>query len=547
MRSLPLFPEAPVESPGSNGSASGLSDAFRPSEYRGATRKESDSPEAAARATAQRPRPAPLWLCIHLPALPLEIFAPAPTAGPLAVIEQQGGRQVLVALNDCAVRHGLEAGQPLTGAYALAPALEILERNPRGERAALERLAVWAGRFTSVVSLQAPAALLLEVRSSLRLFGGLDALRKEILDGFGTLGHAAERGIAPTPLAALWLARAGDAMPVEEMHALAGRLGRLPLACLGWPSKTEASLREMGLRRIKDCLRLPRDGFARRFGPALLGELDRALGRSPDPRVSYASPPRFIGELELPAEVCDTGLLLEAAGCLLDELGGFLRARESAVQELELEFVHAQREVTPLGLGLSIPSRDAKHLRALFAERLERMRLPAPVLVLRLRSGSVRRLNPVARPLLAEAAAGNEIAREALPKLIERLRARLGEEAVYGLRLVSDHRPETAWHRSEPGGNGDIPDFRLKIRNVPISRPLWMLPEPQRLPQPGGRPSWRGRLGLESGPERIETGWWDGSDVARDYYVAVNPRGMRLWIFRRRRGRRSWYLHGIFG
>jgi protein ImuB len=35
--------------------------------------------------------------------------------------------------------------------------------------------------------------------------------------------------------------------------------------------------------------------------------------------------------------------------------------------------------------------------------------------------------------------------------------------------------------------------------------------------------------------------------VARDYYVATNPRGMRLWIFRQRRGGRHWFLHGIFG
>ncbi|MGH8494644.1 MAG: Y-family DNA polymerase [Gammaproteobacteria bacterium] len=488
-----------------------------------------------------------------MPSLPLEIFADVANSGPLAVVEQRDGRQLIVALNDCALRHGLEAGQPLTGAYALAPALEVLERHPRGERAALERLAAWAGRFTSAVSLEAPAALLLEIRGSLRLFGGLEAFRGELAGGLRALGHTAGQGIAPTPLAALWLARAGDTVPVEETHELAGRLGRLPLACLGWPAKIQAALREMGVRRVRDCLRLPRDGFARRFGPVPLVELDRALGRSPDPRASFAAPPCFTGELELPAEVCDTDRLLDAAGCLLDELGGFLRVRQGGVRSLELEFVHADRAVTPLRVGLNAPSRDARHLRELLAGRLERTRLPAPVLLLRLRSGAVRRLDPAARSLPVDTAAGNEVAREALPKLVERLRARLGEEAVYGLRLVSDHRPEAAWRRSEPGGdrgNGDMPDFRLKIRHVPISRPpipkpLWVLHEPQRLPS-GGMPYWQGSLDVESGPERIETGWWDGSDVTRDYYVAVNPRGIRLWIFRRRRAPRHWYLHGLF-
>lgn len=80
---------------------------------------------------------------------------------------------------------------------------------------------------------------------------------------------------------------------------------------------------------------------------------------------------------------------------------------------------------------------------------------------------------------------------------------------------------------------------------TPISpRPLWMLDEPQRLAPARG--SWPG-LRLESGPERIETGWWDGGDVARDYYVAIDARGRRLWIFRRRFIPRHWFLHGIFG
>jgi len=48
------------------------------------------------------------------------------------------------------------------------------------------------------------------------------------------------------------------------------------------------------------------------------------------------------------------------------------------------------------------------------------------------------------------------------------------------------------------------------------------------------------------GPERIESGWWDGNDVGRDYFVAAGPGGERLWVFRDRADHR-WYLHGRFG
>ena len=73
-----------------------------------------------------------------------------------------------------------------------------------------------------------------------------------------------------------------------------------------------------------------------------------------------------------------------------------------------------------------------------------------------------------------------------------------------------------------------------------------MLAEPQLL---GGdeRPRYEGVLEIEEGPERIESGWWDGHDVRRDYYVARTQAGVRLWVFRERTPERRWFLHGIFG
>jgi protein ImuB len=140
-----------------------------------------------------------------------------------------------------------------------------------------------------------------------------------------------------------------------------------------------------------------------------------------------------------------------------------------------------------------------------------------------------------------------------VPQLIERLRARLGAEAVHGLCLVPEHRPER---------NGDIHLFsetgeatlfvtrkglRPLVRKCPhFSRPVWLLAEPQPLAG-DERPHCEGPLEIEEGPERIESGWWDGRDVRRDYYVARTPAGARLWIFRERRAQGGWFLHGVFG
>src|SRR5262249_27380907 len=81
----------------------------------------------------------------------------------------------------------------------------------------------------------------------------------------------------------------------------------------------------------------------------------------------------------------------------------------------------------------------------------------------------------------------------------------------------------------------------------PARRPLWLLAQPQPLAAPDGRPRRRGPLRLVSEPERIETGWWDGAEVARDYYTAVDAHGVRLWVFRERSAPHGWFLHGLFG
>ena len=77
-------------------------------------------------------------------------------------------------------------------------------------------------------------------------------------------------------------------------------------------------------------------------------------------------------------------------------------------------------------------------------------------------------------------------------------------------------------------------------------RPAWLLPQPRKLQLHGTRPWLDGELRILDGPERIETGWWDGCDVMRDYFVARNDNGATFWIYRERTTENNWFLHGIF-
>jgi hypothetical protein len=128
---------------------------------------------------------------------------------------------------------------------------------------------------------------------------------------------------------------------------------------------------------------------------------------------------------------------------------------------------------------------------------------------------------------------------------------------------VAEHRPHYAWQArnsfddvpncataptfaSQAHAPALLADAR-RTNSLVLQRPLWVLNEPQSLRTERGKPSYRGILKCISGPERIETGWWDDDGIARDYFVATNPHGACLWIYRDRSRDGGWYLHGMFG
>lgn len=493
---------------------------------------ETQPPGAPAAGHVALPRITGLWICLFFPGLPLEAHH-GTVADPRSVAVFESGAVHLAG--DAAHAAGVARGLSLNAALALYPGLLPRDRRPDQEAALLRRLAAWACSYSSRVSLEPPDSLLMEIGGSLRLFGGQEALIRRLAADLRHMGHETRIASAPTPTAALWLARRG-ATGVTEPEALAGALGRLPLAVTRWPAAVRERLHGMGITRVAECLRLPRDGFARRFGKERLAQLDRAVGRCPDPRAGFSPPEHFEAGVDLPAESMDFGCLLRASEPVLARMEVFLRARQAGVTWLEVGFRHLGHPVSGLCLRLVRPARRARYFIELLEARLERHSLEAPVIGLDFRSSRILRLSSKAASLFA---AGDSRPVDPGQHLTERLRARLGEEAVHALCLLAEHRPESAWQVAEPGPSPAAPAMP--------PRPFWLLEEPVRLETRAGRPAVNGPLVPESGPERIETGWWDGHDVARDYYVARDRSGVRLWIFREVRGDRGWYLHGVFG
>jgi protein ImuB len=431
----------------------------------------------------------------------------------------------------------------------------------------LERLALCAQRFTPRVSLVPPDGLVLEVKGSLHLFNGVEGLSRALASECASLGLKSMVALSPTPLSALVAARVGKPFVVTELTRLVGQLMPLPLAGLRWPQETFERLARMGVRTIGQVLRLPRAGFARRFGTDSLAMLDRLTGRSPDLHERFHARERFRRRRELNYELENQDALLGALAPLLAELGKFLEARQCGVMKLECLLRHRHAEPTSCVLRLAAPVADVRRLTELLGERLSALTLPEPVRSCELRSSSlvlrVFSSNSVWQPGEYGGSGGVEAT-----ELIERLRARFGPEAVYGLQVLPGHRPENAWGVRELSGGyrvgagfGTVPGGATQPaihgrrsgrdgapRPWPaFRRPMWLLPVPRLLSERDGLPRRRGPLHLLGEPERIETGWWDGGDIARDYYTATDLHGVRLWIFRERTSPHRWFLHGVFG
>jgi protein ImuB len=413
----------------------------------------------------------------------------------------------------------------------------------------LQRLALRAQAFTPRVSLEPPDGLLLEVQGSLQLFAGVTGLRAAVTQQCRRLGTAVVLAFAPTSLAALTLARAGRALAVTEPAQLIGRLAPLPLATLRWPDEILGRLARMGVRTIGAALRLPRAGFARRFGVAQLAVLDKLTGRAPDPRAAHRPRERFRHRCAFTCELESHAAILAALAPAFAALGSFLEARQCGIVELECLLAHRHAPPTSCVLRLAAPAADVERLAQLLAEPLSALTLPEPVRGCQLRSSVPVPYAPDRGSLWQPGEHGGGLTSEACG-LIERLRARLGPDAIHGLALLEGHRPEQAWGATDPpaaAGRGSAATGRTGSRAA-AHRPLWLLPVPLSLSVRDGLPRRRGSgLRLSGEPERIESGWWDGGEIARDYYTATDLHGVRLWVFRERAAPHGWYLHGVFG
>jgi protein ImuB len=507
-----------------------------------------------------------LWACLLLPSLSLDVFARVTAPGdarPL-VISSGGHYPRVVTANAGARLAGITNDQLISAVLALAPDVVLRDRDGVAEQQALAEVATALLTFTPNVSIALPNAVMAEISGSLRLFGGLAPLLEQLEHRVRVGGYAVQRALAPTPAAALALARAGETTPVVNVDELPGALAPLPLVLLDLDAETLATLKSAGVSTVGGALALPRAGLARRFDQRVVDTIDRALGRMPDPRPSYRPPAVFERRLALPAPVDSVEALQFGVNRLVGDLAGWLLARGLGIVRMSLMLIH-ERYIRDRGIPptiatfkLGAPARAPAHLHAVLRERLARVTLPAPVEAIALCSDDTAPLAGRNLGLLPE-----DEADAVVVPLVDRLRSRLGDAAVSVLRTHAEHRPEyassealpaadprthasgPATARASPKTASGRPAAHARARGGQPPRPLWLLDEAQPLGNILEARPWI----LRDGPERIESGWWDGRDFRRDYFVAEKPDGGLVWIYRDHRygtDDGEWFMHGHF-
>ncbi|MBD1551305.1 Y-family DNA polymerase [Pseudomonas typographi] len=467
-----------------------------------------------------------LWACILLPQLALDgvLRGRADPARPLVLLGGPTQRRVLKAANASARALGLRPGLPLSTAQALALGFDSAEYDLAQVAQAERLLAAWAYGFSAQVSLHYPRALLLEVGSSLGLFGPWPHFQATLHQGLAAMGFSRRITLAPNPVAARVLANLHDGLAVTDPAALEAVLCELPIACAGLAREHAASCQRMGLRRLGQLLGLPRQAVARRFPAELLQHLDRLRGLAPMALEFYQPPDRFEARIELNYDVESTQALLFPLRRLVADLAAYVLARDGGVQRFVVQLEHALGPPTEVPVGLLGAERDPGRLFELARGRLEPVQVARPVRSLRLLAEQLPAFVPGRRELFD--ARPQQL--QPWEQLRERLRARLGDDAVLGLGYAADHRPEQAW-RAAPGPPAQAGG----------TRPGWLLPQVQPFAVDAGA--------LQAGPERVESGWWDGGDVRRDYYRVQLPDGRLAWVYRALGEPEGLWLQGWFG
>ena len=476
---------------------------------------------------------------------------------------------------------------PLADALSYLPGLATTGAEPAEDAAALCKLAEWCGRYSPWTAPDGVDGVRIEITGSAHLWGGEAALAADFTARLDRRHIAGRIAIADTLGAAWAMARFAEGKSPVILPSGDGRtaLAALPVEALRLDPVTTQGLRRVGLKRVGDLSAMPRDALARRFGETVVRRLDQARGDLTEPLSPLGEVPTRRVRLSFAEPIADPADLLLATERLVKDLVPRLAQEGTGARRLDLAFYRIDARVEWVRLGTARPSRDPRHLVALFKERLDTVDPGLGIEDVILAAFAVEPL-PAEQlkfphlPLLAKEGREGSGARTGdIAPLLDRLGNRLGLAAVSRLEPRASHIPERASVRepisvapAKAAAQGQLVpgpgSLDPRLRGDDVTRPtrpirlfdppepveaFWLLPD-----DPPFHFTWRRRrhrVTRADGPERIADEWWRSEgfgtvDAIRDYYRVEDEEGRRFWLFRAglHGADRSprWFVHGVF-
>lgn len=330
-------------------------------------------------------------------------------------------------------------------------------------------------------------------------------------------------------------------------------LRSLPVEAIRGKEEWHATCHELGCHTIGDVLRLPLSEWEERFGKDFGLRIQQLLGEREEILPPYHPLPKFEYSVCLEYPTTSADIIDEHISALLHILRNDLLKKGQGALELVITFFCDDAKPLSTTITLIHPTVNAEKLYGLFQLHKEQLRLPGPVTQISVAVTCTASLEWGQSTLFHRPAAFSS--RE-WAELLERLAARLGKERVSEAILEPDHAPEyvTRWKSCFDRRRKQKSTF-LSFAILPGARPWRLLNKPVPIEVVMGIPSghpyrffYRGaykEIVRFWGPERIETGWWRGDTILRDYYRVETATGEHYWIYRCLYTG-QWYLHGIF-
>ena len=489
------------------------------------------------------------YLALSLPLLPLDRLRrldPSLLDRPLASWAIQGPRRQLVAAD----APGLVPGQAVADAQAIQPDLVLFPADPAEDAALLERLALWAMRFTPLVAVDRTEGLLLDATGATALLGGEEQFVVAVTSRFRQDGFRLRAAMASIAGAAAALARESRQDRIVPPGQERDAIDPLPLIALRLPPDMIRSLGRMGLHRIGQLCRQPRGPLARRFGRVLMDALDHATGDRPQPLQPVRPVATFQAVRHCLEPIITRPAIDQAVEALLAEICRALLEASRGARRLTLRAFRVDHRVQEITIGTGAPTRDAAHLVRLFAGKLDQLEPDLGFERLTMDAHSTDMLDGL-QASMARRDGASAADTAALTELLDRLEQRV---AVYRMLPLESHWPEYAAAPATPHEQIVLPpDWGNE------TRPVRLLAEPLALAVtaelPDGTPvqlrygSRLHRVLYCIGPERLEPEWWghDAARPSRDYFRVQTAEGPRLWICRLGEPNvlpPRWFLHG---